>query len=631
MSSIVTSERESATTAASPGVDDRWVVVAVARAHGRQILRHPLVWLGTVASMVLLVGLPEQATGMPEFARYSTFVGLGSAPLAAATLLAGHHNVSRPWRDGTEALFTSLAAKPSARTAGQLVGAVAAAVPALVVLVAWIGYLTTIGTTGTPDVGELAVAPVVAVLAAVVGTSVATWAPQRFAGFAALGVFAAIQMVLQDLPAGTVHWLAWWRTSLWHTSADLWIRPTGWHLAYLVAIAVAIGGVALLRHGRTTPRLGGVALAVVAVAVAGAAQLPNPTEAEVEAVYDRIANPEKYWDCEQTGRVEVCLFPAYSGWRSELLDTARNTLAPLPDNARQQVTITQHHHRYPSQLMDEFGLAHPMYDTLQARSSELPDSDQTGRTISIDTTRWETTVNEGFGIALATAKRAAGLPLQPLTLREHVDADTYDQLVAAAEKGFVTSDDPSMAADVPDGTPGEVPGSVVLDDGTAIITLTKECRPTGQARAAVAMWLAGQSGPERAGFLASLAQQVTTLSTDSGIETEDGGFVPTPPYLENYLHTQDPALQWPAEAAHLGAQLLDIPDVQEQITGRWDRWTDPATTTDELVAAFDLRPFPTVEEQFRQAGIDPADHPEAVAAWPNRPDDTFLTRTPTCP
>lgn len=593
------------------------VIGLVANNHARQMLGNPLIWLATLLSGGLLIMLARDAAGMPELARFSTFVGLGSAPLAAAALLVAHNNVSRPRRDGTEALFHSLAADPAHRTAGQLLGGLAAVAPALLVVIGWAAGLITLGTTGTLDVAELAVGPVVVALASVVGTTVAAWAPQRSAGLAALGLFALVQTVLHDIPLGTVHWLAWWRTATWHTSADLWVRPSGLHLAYLVGLGTSIAVLALARHGLSGPRaVAGVAAAALA-AGAGLAQLPYPSQEQVAAVWDRINNPQDYWDCEVTEQVQVCLFPAYSRWRDGLAATARATLGPVPASAQPDIKIVQTDHGFPSQIMDEFPRGHRRYAQMQARGQAIFDSDNVsdGGAITIDTSRWAAEVNDELDVALGVAKRAVGLPLEPVTTHIEVDEATYQDL--RRHNGLAQQ-------------PGEVAGAVELDGGGAVVPRTQPCRPLGQAREAVALWLAARSSPGRTNSMIAAGQAVSSLSSDSVMLAADGAELPAPPNVGNQLMLDDASIQWTPQGVYLAAQLLTQAEPTPTIPARWAWWTDPSTTTDQLIDEFGLTPYPSAEQLFSEAGLEPSDYPEHVAAWPDRPGDTGFSRPPAC-
>lgn len=596
------------------------VVAAIARAHARRMLAHPLLWLATALSVAVLIELGRSASGVPELSRFSTFVGLGSAPLAAAALLVAHGNVSRPRRDGTGPLFSSLAARARHRSAGHLLGSLAAVVPAILLTAGWAGALVALGTTGSLDVAELAVGPAVVALASVAGSAAATWAPQRFAGVAALGLFATIQLTLHDIPRGTLHWLGWWQTVTWHTSADLWIRPSWNHLAYLLGVTAVLACIAVLRHGPTGRRFAALGVASGLMVGAGATQLPYPSSSQIDAVWNRIDDPGRYWSCDDHGGVEVCLFPAYTAWRADLAATVDRTLAPVPDHARPDITIVQRHHDFPSQLMNEFPAGHARYAELSARGHESFEQTRTAAEpadrIVVDTARWTTEVNDDLDIALGAAARAVGLSLGPVTSRVRVDEGTYQQL---------------RFHNGPEGEPRDVPGAVELDDGGAIVPVTGPCRPLGQAREVVALWLAAQSSPARADLVRAAGQAVARIPEDTSIHTPDGLRLPAPPRAADHLSVNDLAVEWTAEGLHLAAQLLDRTDVARTISAQWAHWTDPATPAGDLVAIFELEPYPTVSELYLRAGLDPADFPDYVATWPDRPDDTDFHRPPTCP
>ena len=72
------------------------------------------------------------------------------------------------------------------------------------------------------------------------------------------------------------------------------------------------------------------------------------------------------------------------------------------------------------------------------------------------------------------------------------------------------------------------------------------------------------------------------------------------------------ATQWSKSGATHGLRIADHLDDVTVLHQEWDRWQDPATSADELLATFNLDPLPTPQELAEAKGFDAPD--EAVPA-----------------
>lgn len=615
-------------TPTAPEVDDpaedrhgRGATWAVARREARLLLRHPLIAVGVVLSGWVAVA---QGWGeLPELARFSSYTGLGLAPLAAAALFVGALNASRAQRDGTDELYDILGVTQRQRTSGHLLGALAILPLALLLVAAWVAYLYLAGGAGAPNVAELLTGPAVATFAAMTGVTVATWFPTRLAGLLTLVAIAVLQVSFA-VRGETSHWLGLWHTATSLPAGDLWIRPSGMHLVYLAGLIGVAAAVGRLQH---RPRGGPVALGVAAlalVAVAGGLQLRAPTDADIEARFAQVEHPQEFWACEQRDTVTYCAFPAYTRWTDTWHRIVTAALEPVPTSLRPMLRVEQHRDPYLRQIQDELGYTSDRAQALHRRADALfsaAQNERGGGPIRVGET-FQPGSEDGFTLALEVAQRAVGLPVEETLAERRLPASEYEQF---RRGGFLI------------GREGEQPFEVVeeLPDGGAVVEVASRCRPDGQAREAVALWLAARANPGLAdrihGYRTELLEPRDADSSQVLFRylLPDGETIEMPWEVEaaaDPFHAPVPwtdAVMWSAAGIDLTAQLLALPrdEVAAILAGDWETWTAPSTQTRALVATFDLE-APIDGEQFlRRAGYDPDRYPGWVAAFPDHGDN----------
>ena len=111
--------------------------------------------------------------------------------------------------------------------------------------------------------------------------------------------------------------------------------------------------------------------------------------------------------------------------------------------------------------------------------------------------------------------------------------------------------------------------------------------PAGQAREAIALWLAASATPAtRAAFAAA-------LSPGPAVTEVDGRLIAS--YVQPQLSGYVPALQFTAQGAALAQAMLRLPEprVLAVLSARWPGWLNPQATDAQLAAALRL-PLPTV-------------------------------------
>lgn len=540
-----------AKTPASSGKEGA-VVLALGRVEARHLLRHPLFLAG--AALSLLLSLPGPYLQAPVLHRDDITTAIWLLPLAGATLLVVNLAVLRARRHDTTELYESLPTSPSAHTGGHLVSLGAAAVVAALVVVASVAYMVALGGIWAPSAAELATGPAIVVLAGALGVLAARWAPSPTVAPVLLVALGAVAASL----SGSLGWFAPW-IGIDTMPRELFIRPAGWHLLYLLGVAGLVAVAALWRHG-TTPRLAVAGAAVVSlIAVTGVMQARPPSASQQAAIAELVTSGEALV-CEARGAVEYCAFPAYGGWVERWAAVVEPVLqrAPAPlwnrglvvrqrpwDDEVYNADISP---STRARLFDEAG--HPVGQ---------PDDGS----VSVGM-RWGR--GPGLGgaqlvLALNTAAWAVGLPL--------------------------------------------VTGDYTVRDGDGSLLDTESCWSGGQARSVVALWLAGSATPATDAALRSViaAEPYAFDMEDRGDGDPDIG-----PPVQSQLHFGQPSggISWSKADTNYAAQLLDRPtdEVTALVNDHWDQLMDPTTTTDDLVALAGLDVLPTRAEQLRAAGRD---------------------------
>lgn len=579
----------------------------LAHREARFMLRHPLFLAAVVASLFLMWSFNRGQ--LPHLDGYSTYVGLGLAPVAGAALLIAHLQVTRARLHNTLEIEDTTAATKRSRVFGHLVGALGAVPVAAVIVVAYMAYLLAIGGTGSPDVGELVVGPVVVALGATMGVAVGTWFPNRFSGLIGLAVLAGVQIALQDA-SGTTHWFAWWHTVLWYGGFDLWIRPTWAHAGYVAGIALLLGAIATFRNG-VSAKAGGVAAVAVALVLGGAAvQIQPPDVVAVEERVDRITDPQQHWLSVAGVGADYRIHQSYERWVQWWDQALVATLAPIPAQHRVELRVEQWHHPFPSQIIDEFGRADPTGIELVERANDLFNRGNAGdpSALKVGDILY---LADRSGLAAAAAQRAVGLPLVPVP----VEGSPYTEEEVAFFNREPSNPNEFVA------WPGRELGLPPPQAGDRRV-LHLPCRAEGQAREVVGSWLAAQGSPELADRYAQIRARGAAFNEGSSdfvseFQLNDGPVVRAVHWaVLGWLRSE--AVLGSPTATDLAAQLLERPpnEVAATISDHWAAWMDPSATVDEVVAAFGLQPAPTPTEWIERAGLDPGDFAESIAAYP---------------
>jgi hypothetical protein len=520
-------ERAGAAVQPADRTTARRTVVALALVEGWRLLRHPATLAGLAGTLVWLA--LDGRRFLPVLDRADVSTAAAILPLAGGVLLAANLSALRSRRHGTEELYGSAPASPATRTGAHLLGLAGVVGLAAALAAAKLAYLAAIGGVSTPSPAEAAVGPAVVALAGVTGILLARWAPSPLVGPVALLALALLQ-----LSASAYSWSGRDPRYLWLRSwqeldvpREVTYRPAGWHLLYLAAFSALLAVLAVARHGRTPMRTGAAALALVVLAGSAWAQLrPLPAAAEA-AIVRTVEHPQASQVCERRGTVRYCYFPGYRPWVDRWAAVVEPIVARLPEPARPG----------PVEVRQDIGELWRL-DGLSARTNERL---LTGR-------RWHIDVDRAIPVGMSWRSGRRG------------DADAFDLALRAA--AWVVG----------------LPLDSALSSGG--------CDTNGQARAVVALWLAGQARPGatedlRAAFAAPPSDPQVQRYFLEGLGDLPFGRI-TPPWY------------WSKSDGSYALQLLGRPaeQIAAALRPHWARLVDPATPSAELVRALGLQPVP---------------------------------------
>ncbi|MEU9370361.1 ABC transporter permease [Streptomyces avermitilis] len=301
-------------------------VLALARFEARELLHHIPVFV----FLPLYIGFTgwqlfagDAAGDHPVLQDIDRGTQTGPLLLAIALLVCVNRTVLRSRRNGADGHFDVLVMEPWRRTLAHALSVVPyAVVTALVVAFEFTWAALKPGAVGHGSVAELAVGPLMVLLAGIVGVLLARLIPSSLAG-PLLVVGAFFFAVLVAAGTNDAHWQKWLWPVVSETGApplpsDLLGRPAAWHALYLVGLVGLLLGAAVLLSGGRARRVKALTVLALAVTVAGAAgQSPGDSAALAKARTTASRTPEKVQSCVPHGRSTYCAFPEWSGRRAD--------------------------------------------------------------------------------------------------------------------------------------------------------------------------------------------------------------------------------------------------------------------------------------------------------------------------
>lgn len=499
---------------------------ALARIEGRRLLLRPAVLIGAALSLLAMVKMSW--TTAPVLNRDDTAVSGALLVLAAATLLATNAAALRSRRRATDELLDSMPTPARVRTLADL-SSVVAVVPLAVLVAGGFWWWRVRGDPVTsPDLFELVTGPVLVLLGGFVGVALARWAPSPTVAPIAVVGLAILEFVVNFSTGGyesggRVKWLIP-LVGQQDSPRELLVRPTGWHLGYLVALVALLGCVGLLRHQTNRQTVTAAGVAVAMVVVTGGFQLrPLNAGQQPDELAARLTSAAQE-NCQRRGGGTYCAVPGYEPWIDAWASRVEPVLVRVPQRSGpEQLTVRQ----------DISGVSWHFIGSSEPEAADfaMPTTSEVRPGLWWGRGSGEPAFQ--FGLALGVASLTVGLS--------------------------------------PDG--------VVSPDRQG------SCSSAGQGRGVVALWLAGQAGDDNPQYLRrEVRRQVDGAASPevSGFPAEIyfhwRGAQPV-----GVLHY---GLREAAAAVQLLDQPQD--EVAALVAQHWDILTDPATTTDQALTLLDL-------------------------------------------
>lgn len=289
---------------------------------------------------------------------------------------------------------------------------------------------------------------------------------------------------------------------------------------YLVGLVGLAGVGALVAHGLRRPVVVAGLATLALVAGSGWAQTRPTPAADWAARNSLLADSERYQICDRLDRVQYCAYPHYRPLMAHWRRPVAGVAARLPLGEG----LAGLHVR---QWMAPIDVRYVTAGYRTGLERVLPDLPAAAAPTPDDGALhppllWTTGGEADLGLALGAAAWAVGLPI--------------------------------------------VPSSANL-----------VCDSAGQGRAVVALWLAGQATPEAGEALVRLA---ATRMRSFG---DDGRRLVVGDHVEQGTHRSGVA--WGEAELAAALALLDRPasEVEAALAGEWERMTNPAATTEEVL------------------------------------------------
>lgn len=473
---------------------------------------------------------------------YDIAMILGLVPLAWLTMVAANLGALRSRRHRTDDLLESLPTTPAARTVAHNLSALVTVPVSLAFLAVGTALLQASGDpTGVHRPVELGTGVLIVVGGGAVGVLLARWLPRPAVCLPAIGVTMFLQGKLTDLGPGQGRWLSFAVDPL-SSFSNIELRPAGWHLGWLAAWIALVAVAGVARHGASR-RLGAVALGVTVVAaVTGFAQTRPVSAGQAEVMADYIGRPAAHQTCREQAGVRYCAYNDLGTHMSDWGPPVEGVLTRLPASVRgRRLEVTQR----PNPVVGNSACS-PV-----GLLSTLPGPVRDRLTPE--------------GVWPVDGKVHPGTPTWPCS------SSKADGLFLGVQTG-------AWAVGLP-------PNPWHHDE---------HCRAPGQARAAAALWLGAQSTPGAAKALALLPERsgrnaAGELTFDDWSEPPAWGVI------------------WSADDVAAARALLDRPaaDIAAVLSAGWDRFTDPATPTSDLMAAAGLAPIGATSVSAGDSGLCP--------------------------
>lgn len=566
------------------------VAIQLARREGRRMLRHPVMWVGALLSLVLF-GLFTWHMA-PVLHREDASAAGSLLPFACATLIVANLAASRAARNSTEELYETTSSSAGLRTLGHLVSLAYAVCMAMLLLGVMFVYMVLDSPVGSPHPAELAGGLTVVALFGAIGIAVARWKHHPALGPMAVVVAIALEILLiqpivdvqatNSMIVSRVPWLAPWvpLSMTGEVAPELVVRPRGWHLLYLVGLVVVVAAFALSRVGRRTRFLPLFLAGSAAVALGMVGQFTPANAAQRAELASLLEHPEQHQKCEERRAVTYCAYPAYLPWIDRWAAPIDGALDRIPEDARPEDLVVRQ--RFGSYFEGPVDVPQEVLRRVQRaqRPNRAP-----GTTIWTGI-RWGRGSSAGgyeIGLSMAVALSALDFPSSRADM-----VLTPDEL-ARFKRVMVPEIDEMYRAKAE---------RLARRRGSGLYS----CTTARQARALAAMWIAAQATPGTRAMVSRAATEHPfglTVYEREGVTRASyvGPFMPLYPQVSPPMWDR---VQFNDVEFHYAARLLSrTPDeVASVIATRWDEIVEPTTPTEVLLDDLGVAPLPTLDEQI---------------------------------
>jgi hypothetical protein len=565
------------------------VACQLARREGVRLIRHPVLFVGGLLSLALFGLLTWQAA--PVLHRDDTNITGALLPLAAATLMVTNLAASRATRNGTDELYEGTVTSSALRTVGHLLSLAFAMAAAGGLVCVMFVYMLLDAPAGTPRIAEILTGPVTVAMLGAVGVALGRWKPHPAFGPIAVVALIALEILLVQPVIGVEAtnggvasrgpWFAPW-VPLSLTSEvppELVIRPAAWHLLYMAGLTLLFAGLALARQGFSRRVIALVVAGAAGTLVGAAGQLKPPTSTQRAALAALVEDPERHQVCEQRRGITYCAYPAYVPWIDRWAKPIDGALARIAPDARPKGLMVRQ--RFGSYFEGPTDLPQTKIERAHRRFMRARGSDRILWT-ETDWGRGETEGQYEIGLALDVAIEAVGLP----TTRREITLNSED--IALLKETWIPTVPKRLRAQA----------ERLLQPGRR----QAGCNTAGQARAAIAWWIAAQATPATR---ATVARVTTDSPYGLWIYEHEGKRIAT--YLGPFvpLYPLNPSRMWERVTFtdaefHYAAKLLKRPidEVATFVTKRWDDLTAPTARTESFLAEMRITRHSTIEEQI---------------------------------
>lgn len=538
-----------------------WVIVLLGRTEAARLCLNPILLASVVISLASVWW--NSRSVVPQWWVWDVKTGTCLLVIAGAVLVAVHLAAGRVRRDDAGLLYASYPTSAYARMWAHVLGLVGPLLVTAVLVAGTVTWVSLLAPVGVPRLSVLAQGLLLVALGGAIGLALGSWLPHPMAGVLAVIVAGAAEADLVfplsapiQLPGGMVWLFPWNQPSVLAglpgpTAA---IPPTS-HLAWLTAL-IALAITAAL--WRVAPRRRLVALVAIGFAAAagwsGWTQTRPVPDAQANLIY-QATHPGRLEQCVNMHGIRYCAYPGFEPDVTRWAEVVDRVLSRLPDHSKRVLVVRQ--------VVDANFELPPLYVGYQFPFA-------LALRLSNELAKFQQSLHSDSHLI-------AGSSVPPV----YVDTEWGSGSMVGPYQLSLAMQAAWWAVGLP--TTQRI-GTYA--SGNSTVQFPVSCLAAGQAREAIAIWLAASDTPAaRAAFNDGLALGYspgkvgsTWIAVSNGVPlTAVGGYAPT--------------LRFTSQGAALAVAMLKLPEsrVEAVLAARWPGWLRPQVTDADLAAALGIR------------------------------------------